>query len=523
MTPAYYLMETLIDKKFLAGRISTEWFLEISRRPNPNLTLSRDLRLELELNHHEFRHQAARRNVYGIDTGFGPQVGQSAAGLSPAEQVESLLHHLSVGQGQPAPVEIVRTTILLRGVNALRGYSAARPQIIEAWLGALENRATPLVPERGSVGASGDLIPLAYILRALRGEGRVLVDGRSEPADRFFRADTVLNKLLPREALAFVNGVSFSAAYLTHGLVQAENLVNWLESLGGNLFVLLGARKEALRPALHQARGHRAQEEAAANIRFWARDLEYTEDPTRPLQDIYSLRCLPQITGAVRQSLEHTREVLTAEINGSSDNPVFHEGEILHGGNFHGQALAFAADSLNAAVTQLALLADRLLALLVEPAHNGGLPRMLAWPGNGAHGVQGAQIMASATVAEMRSLAGPVSVQSVPTNGSNQDIVPMATQACRQAFGQTQLAAGVTGALAVATHQVAYLKDFPVENLLAKQLAGKIAPIQRDRPLDEDINRLANIIRGEVPLPGGKTTTPPAGQKKEKKHETAIN
>ena len=380
--------------------------------------------------------------------------------------------------------------MFLRGYNATRGYSAINPDVLKEYFSALTEEATPIVPERGSVGASGDLIPLSYIARALRSEGQVFLGDQHVPASQVYKGYTKINNMTARDALALVNGTSFSSAYLAHAVYRATSLVDWFEKLGGWMYRLLGLRKQALSPLLHSARGHQHQKLSALNIIRFAGNLDYDEDVSRPLQEVYSIRCMPQLLGAVRSNIAYASRLLEDEINGSSDNPVFSENEIIHGGNFHGQVLGFAADSLNVAVVQLAQLADRLIAVLVNPELNGGLPRMLA--AGTSHGIQGGQIMASSTLAEMKTKAGPVSIQSIPTNGLNQDIVPMATQACRFAYEQTTLASSVLAVFATGLSQVWHLKSYEKPPVI--EGLELVPSIDTDRALDKEINKYAEAF-----------------------------
>jgi tyrosine ammonia-lyase len=223
------------------------------------------------------------------------------------------------------------------------------------------------------------------------------------------------------------------------------------------------------------------------------------EDTGRPLQEIYSLRCAPQVLGACRENLDHARRLVEVEINGVSDNPLFFEGPaVAHGGNFHGQQIAFAADALNAALVQVAVLAERQLDALVSPGvTNGHAPLLLAWEPGPHSGLAGAQLTATALVAEMRAHGGPAATLSIPTNGGNQDVVSMGTLAARLAYAQTERLAGVLGILALALTQYAHLQAHgkapgaptpPIEGL------PEIAGLNEDRPLRDDIARLSTYL-----------------------------
>jgi len=352
----------------------------------------------------------------------------------------------------------------IRARSLVQGFSEVPASLIEDYLALPVAGITPCVAEIGSVGASGDLIPLAHIARVLTGEGEAEFEGeRFSAAAAVTRASLQPRSLSGREALALTNGTSFLTAYAALAVARAGRLLAHAETLTGWMYRLLGARAAALDDRLHTLRGHPGQQESARNIRHEASRFGVSwEDDTRPLQEIYSLRCAPQILGTCRANMSYSRETIETEINGVSDNPLFVESddgtECLHGGNFQGQQVAFAADTLNAALVQTAVLAERQIDALVTPGvTNGQAPLLLAWEPGACSSLAGAQITATALVAEMRAHGQQYATFSIPTNGGNQDIVSMGSLAARMAYGQTKPLAAVLAVLTITLTQFDFL------------------------------------------------------------------
>ncbi len=441
----------------------------------------------------------AGAGIYGLTTGFGP-LAAHAAHADRVQQGAALLAHLGVGAGPPAPAIVVRATLLLRIAALAQGRSGVSLEALEACARLLAAAGAPAIPEVGSLGASGDLIPLAQIARRLAGEGDWLRSEGLVPArDILTELGLAPPQLSARDALALVNGVSFSAARAALSLARTGRLLARAEQLSGLLYRVLGARPEALDERLHAARGYPGNVQSAGAIRAGA---GMFTPLARPFQEIYSIRCAPQILGACRDQLAGARVMLEGGLGGADDNPLCFVSDaggapaILHGGNFYGQHIAFVADALNAILAQIALLADRQLDALLNPAQSGAPPMLARSPG-GESGLAGLQLTATALAAEARSRAMFHSLQSIPTNGGNQDIVPMAALAARTAYEQTERAAGALGALAIALLQLDDLKlaglagPAPPENRIYAKAEGlpEFAPLAGDRPLDSDLAR----------------------------------
>jgi histidine ammonia-lyase/tyrosine ammonia-lyase len=441
---------------------------------------------------------AAGQPVYGTSTGFGPFVKYPSGDGGGEAHGLGLVGHLGAGAGASAPAEWVRGTMLVRANALAQGQSAVSPHALGAYLALLSADLIPVVPELGSVGASGDLIPLSYAARAVGGDGQVWVRGYKRPAaDALAAAGLLPCRLSGRDALALTNGTSYLTAVAALAAARGRRLLAAAERLTGWAYRTLGCTLQALDPRLHAARGHAGQAESAARIRAEATRDGGRTDGTRPLQEVYSLRCAPQVLGSCRENLTFAERIVEAEANGVSDNPVFFgtggRGEVAHGGNFHGQQVAFAADALNAALTQTALLADRQVDVLGNPTWTGA-PLLLAWEPGRFSGIAGAQICSTAIAAEMRALCQAHAVATIPTNGGNQDIVPMGALAARRAYQQTDLLARVLAVLAIALGQLNGLRELgraPGEPAAPPPGTPPFEPFTADRPLGDDIERIA--------------------------------
>ncbi|MGZ3146383.1 HAL/PAL/TAL family ammonia-lyase [Lentzea chajnantorensis] len=453
--------------------------------------------------------------VYGATTGFGPLVTYAGRDTA-AGQCDNTLQHLTAGQGADLPVPVVRATVLARLASLTRARSGVTPSVVDGLTAMLRTTFTPAVPTYGSVGASGDLVPLAYVAQALRGTGHAYVDGVRLPAAEALRAAGLTPlELDGRDALALVNGTSLTAA--TAGLAWRSigRSLHTAAALSALLADVLGSTTAFLDHRLLAAFGHAAAGEVGARMTAM---LDGTR-PTglRPLQEPYSVRCTPQLLGAATSAHRYAGGVVHDDLNGVSDNPLFFVDDeaVAHGGNFFGQPCSFVSDLLTTVAVQVGNLAERQLDLLVDPNRNTGLPPMLSPRPGVHHGVQGVQLASTAIVAAMRRQAVPASVQSLPTNLHNQDIVPFGTQAAQNAWETARLLRHLQGGLAVALRQAVHLRaDRPTAPFcagLADRLAEAIPPIEQDRPLDADVRLAADVVDAHVAGAGMAEPCDPGG------------
>lgn len=444
---------------------------------------------------------ADNEQVYGVTRGFGPLVAYPASESS-QDQGSSLIAHLGTAQGPSLPPELCRTVMWLRLVSMKQGYSAISP---EFWsrLADLWNRGfTPSIPRDGTVSASGDLQPLASAALALAGQGEAWVNDRgpwrlvpSAEALRDLGADPVAWSA--RQALSFVNGSGVCLAVTIDNHRQLRRMVHAAAALTARAADLLGASHQAYHRGIGRARGQLGQQTVAGWIR---RGLNGTGAPGagRPTQEPYSLRCAPQVLGAVLDQLDATETILGREAAGCTDNPVCFEGEVLHGGNFHALPVGLCSDQLALCLQQVAFLADRQLALLCSPETNGGLPPMLTPRPGAASGLAGVQLSATSFVSRIRQMSYPSSLTALPCNNGNQDHVPMALNGANAMSDALEQGWNVIGSMGVGVAQLAALTGQPSEGSPWGLLAEASPPLDADRPLAGEVRACAEILRAHA-------------------------
>ena len=432
--------------------------------------------------------------IYGVNTGFGKLAHVRIKPDQARDLQLNLIRSHASGVGEPLPVDAVRAMMLLRANVLLRGTSGVRAILPELIVGMLNAQLHPRVPSQGSVGASGDLAPLAHLALAMIGEGE---DG---PTLRAKRLEPIT--LEAKEGLAFVNGTQAQtglAALLVH-----DAWVLWRTAHAAAAMSLEAVRgtPAPFDPRIHEARPHVYQQRSAALLRRLLADSEIREshrenDPR--VQDAYSLRCTPQVLGAVGEGLGLAERLVTTELNAATDNPLVIDGDILSGGNFHGQPIALALDVIGIVLATLAGLAERRLERIVNPDLSSGLPAFLARDPGLESGFMTAQIAAAALVAECRVLATPASVQSIPTEGNQEDVVPMGMTA---AWKAERILANATRIVAIellaAAQGLEFLRPLKPARGVARTLAavrGLVPPLVSDRPLSGDIERITAEIR----------------------------
>lgn len=469
---------------------------------------------------------ADNRHVYGLTTGFGPLANRLVAAQDGTALQQNLVHHLATGVGPEFTWDAARALVLARLMSILQGVSGASPTAITALMTLLNSALSPCVPSKGTVGASGDLTPLAHMVLCFQGRGAFIdAEGRrfdgQEGLDALGLAPLDLNA---RDGLALVNGTSAMTGVAVRNADLAGRAVAWSETLSAAMAEALSGRAEAWHPAFADVRAHPGQRAATVelnaaikgsgrivNTPLAARQLGDADAMIEPQagQDAYTLRCAPQVIGAVRDTLDwHNRVVLT-ELSSATDNPIFPpdaEALVLHGGNFMGQHVGLASDALANALCVLAGLGERQVARLTDETLNRGLPAFLheGTPGLNS-GLMGAQVTATALLAEMRT-TGAASSQSISTNGANQDVVSMGTVAARQVQDLLRALFQIQAILALAAAQaIDILEDTsdpafsPQAKALRRFVRAHSARLRTDRPLGREIEALADAMSASGP------------------------
>jgi histidine ammonia-lyase len=375
--------------------------------------------------------------VYAVSTGVGDLCTQVISPSDARRLQRNIVRSHAAGVGDSVDERIVRAMLLLRANALAAGYSGVRPAVIDALLEMLNRGVHPVIPEQGSLGASGDLAPLAHLALVVMGEGEAVYRGERLPgADALARAGIAPLALEAKEGIALINGTQFMAAVGALFLRGAEHLAALADVAGALTLEALGATGEPLHPLLHRARPHPGQIASAEHLRrLLEGSARIVHGRYHRVQDAYSLRCMPQVHGATRQALAHLRDVLATELNSATDNPLLFpaEHEVLSGGNFHGQPLALALDYAAIAVAALASISERRTERLVNPKLSG-LPAFLTAEGGLNSGYMLAQYTAAALVSENKVLCHPASADSIPTSANQEDHVSMGATSARKAL-----------------------------------------------------------------------------------------
>lgn len=394
---------------------------------------------------------AEDRTVYGINTGFG-LLAQTRIDKEHLEDLQrSLVLSHATGVGEPMEDALVRMIMVLKVNSLARGFSGIRREVLDALIALINAEIYPHIPLKGSVGASGDLAPLAHMSVVLLGEGQARYRGEWIPARQALElAGLTPLSLAPKEGLALLNGTQVSAAYALRGLFEAEDLFAAATVCGALTVEATLSSRSPFDPRIHEIRGQQGQIDAAAAYRHLLEERSELSDSHADcgkVQDPYSLRCQPQVMGACLTQLRQAAEVLAAEINAVSDNPlVFAEqGDIISGGNFHAEPVAMAADNLALAIAEIGSLTERRVSLMMDK-HMSRLPPFLVDNGGVNSGFMIAQVTAAALASENKALAHPHSVDSLPTSANQEDHVSMAPAAGKRLW---EMAANVRGILAI--------------------------------------------------------------------------
>jgi histidine ammonia-lyase len=452
---------------------------------------------------------ASNTLAYAITTGVGKLSDVRIAGDQIRELQVNLVRSHAAGVGDPLSAAETRAMMLLRANSLAKGYSGVRAAVIDTLCEMLNRGVTPFVPSQGSVGASGDLAPLAHLALALIGEGECIdaAGARIPSADALKRAQVKPLVLEAKESISLINGTQGMLAVGTLALLAAETLVDSADVLGGLCCDALKGTDAAFDERIHKARPHSGQMKTAANLRKMLEGSQIRESHRAcgRVQDAYSLRCIPQVHGAVRDTLAHCREVFETEANSAVDNPLVFitdarsfKGDVISGGNFHGQPLAFALDFLAIVLSALAGISERRIERLVNPALSEGLPPFLAQGAGLNSGFMMPQVTAAALASENKVLAHPASVDSITTSGNKEDYVSMGMTA---AIKLKRIVENTRNVLAIEAMAVAQAIDFlaPLKTSKRGQAAHAairaVCPtVEKDRVMYKDFARIAELI-----------------------------
>jgi len=448
-------------------------------------------------------------HTYGVNTGFGRFVSAHIPDELAEELQLRLLRSHACGVGEPYPDDVVRGAMLLRANALAKGYSGARVETVELLVECLNRGVLPRVPARGSVGASGDLAPLAHLALPLVGEGQAFVEGELlDGAAALRRVGLEPIVLASKEGLSLVNGTQFMCAMAALGLERAKRLAGAADLACALTLEALQGSRSSFAPAVHRSRPLKGQQEAAANVWKLLEGSAIIESHRwcDKVQDAYSLRCAPQVHGACRDLLDYVEATVTVELNAATDNPLvlLEEREIVSAGNFHGQPLAFALDALALAVAELASISERRTERLVNPSLSDGLPPFLVEEGGLNSGFMIPQYVAAALVSENKVFAHPASVDSIPTSAGQEDHVSMGNAAGLKALRVLDNAEHTLAIELLAGAQaIEFLAPLrPGEGVSAvhdfvRTLSERLS---EDRSLSADIERVADAVRSRAVL-----------------------
>jgi histidine ammonia-lyase len=449
--------------------------------------------------------------VYGINTGFGKLAQTRIADSDLVALQRNIVLSHAAGVGPPLPDEVVRLTLLLKAASLAHGLSGVRRPVVEALLALLAHDVLPIVPGQGSVGASGDLAPLAHVAGVLIGVGDVRHAGARCPARQALSAIGLAPLALgPKEGLALLNGTQVSTALALWALQRARRLFDAAIVAGASSVDAARGSDVPFDARIQRARGQPGQEVVAARIRGLLDESPLRESHRHcaKVQDPYCLRCQPQVMGACLDQIDRAAQTLVIEANGVSDNPLIFPGEAgeppqaLSGGNFHAEPIAFAADALALAIAEIGSLSERRTAMLMDPVMSG-LPAFLVREGGLNSGFMLAQVTAAALVSENKALAHPASVDSIPTSANQEDHVSMATWGARRLLAMLDHAESVVAIELLAAAQALDLqrpaRSSPALETVHARIRQAVPFLERDRQLAPDIAAIAALIaQGDV-------------------------
>ncbi len=448
----------------------------------------------------------SKKVVYGINTGFGYLKNTVVSNEDLETLQENLIISHSAGVGDYFPENVARAMLLLR-INALiKGFSGIRLEVIEMMVKFLNLRITPLIPCQGSVGASGDLAPLSHLVLPLLGKADVLYKGQERPAIEVLKENNLTPiRLQAKEGLALINGTQAMTAVGAIVLIKAKRFVDIADCIAAMSIDALKGTKEAFRKELHVIRPHQGQIKVAENMTKLLSNspLMDSHADCDQVQDAYSLRCIPQVHGAVRDAISHAEKVVTIEMNSVTDNPIVlpDTEEVISCGNFHGEPVAIVMDFLSIALSELASISERRIERLVNPNLSNGLPAFLTGKSGLNSGYMIAQYTAAALVSENKSLAHPASVDSIPTSANQEDHVSMGTIGARKA---SMIIKNLSNVLAIealcGTQGIDFRKPLEPSHgvkFIYNLIRERVEFLDNDRNISEDINKINHLLNSK--------------------------
>lgn len=475
----------------------------LARAPRPPVTVTAGARARLDTyRQHVEQILAADRKVYGINTGFGFLADVAIEKSKLAELQENLVRSHACGVGTPIEDEVVRALLVLRAHTFLLGHSGVRQAVVDQVLSFLQHDILPVIPCQGSVGASGDLAPLAHLALGLMGEGDVRVGGVTLAAAQVLNSNGIKPlKLAAKEGLALINGTHFMSAVAAFAVTDAAILADTADVAAAMSLDAMRGTLRAFDPRVHAVRPQPGQAAVAARMMqlFAGKDeIMDSHKDCGKVQDPYSFRCVPQVHGATRDTLAHVRAVIDCELNSVTDNPlVMDDGDIISGGNFHGQPVALVMDFLAIAVAELGSIAERRIEKLTNPALSG-LPAFVIKDSGLNSGFMIPHVVSAALVSENKILCHPASVDSIPTSADKEDHVsmgPIAARKARQVIGNVRNVLAIeliTAGQGLELH--APLKAAPALNSVLGALRQHAEFMGKDRSLASDIARVSTWI-----------------------------
>jgi histidine ammonia-lyase len=441
--------------------------------------------------------------VYGINTGFGKLASIRIDTGDVATLQRNLILSHCCGVGAPLPEDVVRLVMTLKLISLGRGASGVRLEIIRLIEQMLEHGVMPVIPEKGSVGASGDLAPLAHMAAAMMGEGEAVIRGERLPAIvALRRAGLTPAVLAAKEGLALINGTQVSTALALAGLFRAHRAAQAALITGALSTDAAMGSSAPFHPEIHMLRGHQGQIDTAQALRSLLAGSVIREshvEGDERVQDPYCIRCQPQVDGACLDMLRHVARVLEIEANAVTDNPlVLSDGSVVSGGNFHAEPVAFAADQIAIAVCEIGAISQRRIALLVDPALSYGLPAFLAKKPGLNSGLMIAEVTSAALMSENKQMSHPASVDSTPTSANQEDHVSMACHGARRLLQMTDNLFGIVGIEAITAAQgIAFRAPLVTSPELVNAIAvirSEIAELEVDRYMAGDLAAAAMLV-----------------------------